>query len=402
MNEMTSSHNELNNSNFQIDFLQSVRTPFYFYDMELLQATIQEIKRQTADMNCIVHYALKANENKHIISEIARMGLSADLVSGGEIQAAIEAGFNPQDMSYSGVGKTDWEIRLGLEHEIGCFNVESVPELEVINQIAGEMGKQARIAFRVNPDIDAHTHRYITTGTADNKFGITLDMLPQVLQQAIALPHIHLTGLHFHIGSQITDMQSFRMLCDTINKLVDKYEHDGIHFENINVGGGLGISYDQPDTQPIPDFKQYFDIFRQGLQLTPGQRLHFELGRSVVGQCGSLITRVTYVKQGRTKRFIILDAGMNDLMRPALYDACHKIQNLTAQSNSVQETFDVVGPVCESSDVFAHDCLLPATRRGDLIAIRSAGAYGESMASCYNMRPVPHAVFSPSRVILNT
>ena len=396
MNNMISSHNELNNSNFPIDFLQTVQTPFYFYDMELLQATIQEIKRQTADMNCIVHYALKANENKHIISEIARMGLGADLVSGGEIQAAIEAGFNPQDMSYSGVGKTDWEIKLGLEHEIGCFNVESVPELEIINQIAGEMGKQARIAFRVNPDIDAHTHCYITTGTADNKFGITLDVLPQVLQQAIALPHIHLTGLHFHIGSQITDMQPYRMLCNTINMLVDKYAHDGIYFEHINVGGGLGISYDQPDAQPIPDFKQYFDIFRQGLKLTPDQRLDFELGRSVVGQCGSLITRVTYVKQGRTKRFVILDAGMNDLMRPALYDACHKIQNLTSQSNSDVETFDVVGPVCESSDVFAHDCLLPITRRGDLIAIRSAGAYGESMASCYNMRPVPHAVFFPT------
>ena len=392
---MTSSHNYLDISKFPIDFLQTVRTPFYFYDMELLQATIQEIKRQTANMNCNVHYALKANENKHIISEIARMGLGADLVSGGEIQAAIEAGFSPQDMSYSGVGKTDWEIKLGLAHEIGCFNVESLPELEVINQIASEMGKQAQIAFRVNPDIDAHTHRYITTGTADNKFGITLDILPQVLRQAITLPHIHLSGLHFHIGSQITDMQPYRMLCNVINSLLEQYANDGIHFEQINVGGGLGISYEQPDAQPIPDFKQYFDIFRQGLKLTPDQHLHFELGRSIVGQCGSLITRATYVKQGRTKRFVILDAGMNDLMRPALYDAHHKIENLTAQSNSVMETCDVVGPVCESSDVFAHDYPLPATQRGDLIAIRSAGAYGESMASCYNMRPLPHAVYYP-------
>lgn len=394
MNDMTSSHNELNYNGFPIDFLQTVRTPFYYYDMELLHATIQEIKQQTAGMNCIVHYALKANENKRIISEIARMELGADLVSGGEIQAAIEAGFNPQAMSYSGVGKTDWEIRLGLEHEIGCFNVESIPELEVINQIAGEMGKQARIAFRVNPDIDAHTHHYITTGTADNKFGITLDVLPLVLRQAIAMPNIHLTGLHFHIGSQITDMQPFRMLCDTINTLLDKCGQDGIRFEHINVGGGLGISYEQPDSQPIPDFKQYFGIFKQELKLAPDQQLHFELGRSVVGQCGSLISRVTYVKQGRTKRFIILDAGMNDLVRPALYDACHKIQNLTAPSGSAMETCDVVGPVCESSDVFAHDCSLPVTRRGDLIAIRSAGAYGESMASRYNMRPLPQAVFS--------
>lgn len=393
MNNFKDSHNTLVHSKFPIEILQGAHTPFYCYDLGLLHATVLEIKRQTAEMNCIVHYALKANENKRIISEIARMGLGADLVSGGEIQAAIDAGFNPQDMSYSGVGKTDWEIRLGLEHEIGCFNVESTAELEVINQIAGEMGRQARIAIRVNPDIDAHTHRYITTGTADNKFGITLDSLPQVVRQAINLPHIQLTGLHFHIGSQITDMRPFQMLCDTVNKLIDEYEREGVKFEQINVGGGLGINYELPDEQPIPDFKQYFGTFRQGLQLRPYQRLHFELGRAVVGQCGTLITRVTYVKESRAKRFVILDAGMNDMMRPALYGASHKIQNLSVADDASIETCDVVGPVCESSDVFAHDYRLAAAHRGDLIAIRSAGAYGESMASGYNMRPLPQAMY---------
>ena len=393
MNDSKDSYNTLTYNRFTKDVLQCARTPFYCYDLGLLHATVLEIKRQTAGMNCIVHYALKANENKRIISEIARMGLGADLVSGGEIQAAIDAGYNPQDMSYSGVGKTDWEIRLGLELELGCFNVESSAELEVINQIAGEMGRQARIAIRVNPDIDAHTHRYITTGTADNKFGITLDMLPQVVRQAIDLPHIQLLGLHFHIGSQITAMRPYQMLCDTVNQLIDEYENEGIRFEQINVGGGLGINYEQPDEQPIPDFEQYFGTFRKGLKLRPYQRLHFELGRAIVGQCGTLITRVTYVKESRAKRFVILDAGMNDLVRPALYGACHKIQNLSAPDDLPMARCDVVGPVCESSDVFAQDYPLPITRRGDLIAIRSAGAYGESMASSYNMRPLPQAVF---------
>lgn len=377
-----------------INKLQDIPTPFYYYDMALLRATVQEIKRQTEGMGCEVHYALKANENKRIISEIAQMGLGADLVSGGEIKAALDAGFKPQNMSYSGVGKTDWEIRLGLELGIGCFNVESVPELEVIDQIAGEMGKQAPVAIRVNPDIDAHTHSYITTGTANNKFGISVDALPIALRQAKSMPHIQLKGLHFHIGSQITDMQPYRLLCTTVNMLLDKCGQDGINFEHINVGGGLGIDYDQPDLHPIPDFKQYFNIFKQGLKLSAGQHLHFELGRSVVGQCGSLISRVTYVKESRDKRFVILDAGMNDLIRPALYGAHHQIQNLSAPSDAPLHTCDVVGPVCESSDVFARDCTLPTTRRGDLIAIRSAGAYGESMASGYNLQPLPQAVFS--------
>lgn len=371
----------------------SVRTPFYYYDLALLGKTLDEINRHTAGLPVTVHYALKANGNPRLLAEILRHGMGADLVSGGEMEAALEAGFKPDMMAFAGVGKTDEEINLGLKHNVGCFNVESVPELEVINHLAGAMGTTARVALRVNPDIDAHTHRYITTGTADNKFGIALESLEQVIKLALSLPHIHLRGLHFHIGSQITQMQPYAMLCDTVNGLLDHYEQKGITFELINLGGGLGIDYGDPDGHPMPDFEAFFGIFKHGLKLRPGQQVHFELGRSIVGQCGSLITRVTYVKENRNKRFVIVDAGMTDLIRPALYEAHHKVENLTSTAAETQ-TYDVVGPVCESSDVFAHDCLLPLTARGDVIAVRSAGAYGESMASHYNMRRLPGCIFS--------
>ena len=265
--------------------------------------------------------------------------------------------------------------------------------MDVISALATEMDKTANIAIRVNPDIDAHTHRYITTGTADNKFGVSMEMIEQIVDHAISLPNIHLCGLHFHIGSQITSMQPYQMLCDTINRLQDRFEQRGINFEAINVGGGLGIDYERPEEHPITLFEDYFGLFRQRLRLRKGQQLHFELGRSIVAQCGSLISRVVYVKENRNKRFVILDAGMTDLLRPALYQARHVIQNLTSFSERT-ETYDVVGPICESSDVFARDCSLPVRQRGDLMAIRSAGAYGESMASTYNMRKLPTAVFS--------
>ena len=379
---------------FVNDIVEQTATPFYYYDMDVLQATLAEVNRQTAGHPFKVHYAVKANGNPHILKDIASHGLGADLVSGGEIQAALAAGFAPQEMTFSGVGKTDWEIKLGIENGIGCFNVESIPELEVINQLAGEMGKKANIAFRINPDIDAHTHKYITTGTADNKFGIGIEVLEDAIKHALALPNIHLKGLHFHIGSQITTMQPYVMLCETINRLLEYYDKQGIHFETINVGGGLGIDYTEPDAHPLPDFEHYFGTFKQHLNLRPNQLLHFELGRSIVGGCGSLIARVVYVKENRNKKFIILDAGMTELIRPALYEAHHEIQNLTASGQEPRETYDVVGPVCESSDVFAHNCILPVTQRGDLIAIRSAGAYGESMSSRYNMRALPASVFA--------
>ena len=387
---------ESNRHGFEMDIVEQNRTPFYYYDLDVLRDTLDEIHDQTAGHRFKVHFAVKANGNPHILKEVASHRLGADLVSGGELKAAIEAGFKPQNMNYSGVGKTDWEILLGLEHGIGCFNVESVQELDVINQLAGQIGKKANIAIRVNPDIDAHTHKYITTGTADNKFGINIEVLEHVINQARNLPNLNLRGLHFHIGSQITLMQPFEMLCETINGLMDHYEQQGIGFEIINVGGGLGINYTDPEHHLIPNFKQYFDTFKQHLKLRPKQELHFELGRAIVGECGSLITRVVFVKESRNKKFVILDAGMTDLIRPALYEASHKIQNLTS-SDQQTDTYDLVGPVCESSDVFARDCMLPVTRRGDIIAIRSAGAYGESMASTYNMRALPGSVFHCSK-----
>ncbi len=379
---------------FAMDIVKQGQTPFYYYDLDVLRATLSAINRQIQGWPFTVHYAVKANGNRRILSEICNHGLGADLVSGGEVEAALEAGFKAEDMTFSGVGKTDWEIRLALEHGVGCFNVESIPELEVINQLAGEMSAIAPIAIRVNPDIDAHTHKYITTGTAANKFGIGIEVLDQVVKHAIELPHIHLRGLHFHIGSQITQMQPFVMLCDTINELQARYERQGIAFEMINVGGGLGIDYNSPDAHPLPDMEHYFGTYKEHLNIGHNQHIHFELGRSIVGQCGSLITRVVFVKENRDKKFIIVDAGMTDLIRPALYEAHHEIQNLTAPTSGQEEPYDVVGPVCESSDVFAHDRMLPATHRGDLLAIRSAGAYGESMASTYNMRSLPESVFT--------
>lgn len=399
MTEIKNIQPQGNCSQFMRDAAQRTATPFYFYDIDLLHLTIEEIKKQTAGMNCIVHYALKANSNKRIINEIAADGLGADLVSGGEIRAAMDAGFHPQKMTFSGVGKTDWEIRLGLECGIGNFNVESVQELEVIDAIAGEMGKTAHITIRVNPDIDAHTHRYITTATADDKFGINIDELHDVVNLAMTLQNVRLMGLHFHIGSQITDMSPYIRLCECVNTLQDEFEREGISFEIINMGGGLGIDYMHPDECPIPDFKTFFDTFKQHFITRPNQSLHFELGRSIVAGCGTLVSRVTFIKQNRNKRFAILDAGMTDLIRPALYGAHHEIQNLNSSTDDTADMrpYDVVGPVCESSDVFSRDCMLPETRRGNLIAIRSVGAYGESMASHYNMRELPKSVFFSRR-----
>lgn len=378
---------------FPIEEFQALLTPFYFYDLNLLDQTLNEIKRTARDPRFKVHYAIKANANPGVLRRIQAAGLGVDCVSGGEINAAIEAGFKPEKIVFAGVGKSDWEIKLALEKGIGCFNVESEPELRIINEIAGNMSKKAAIAIRVNPNIDAHTHEYITTGLAENKFGVNLEQLADIIQLATTLQNIHFEGLHFHIGSQITETEPFVMLCQTINNLQEEYEERGIYFSSINVGGGLGIDYANPEKHPIPDFESYFKTFHNHLRLSDGQELHFELGRSIVAQCGSLITRVLYVKDGITKRFAIVDAGMTDLIRPALYNAHHKIENISNPNGELHH-YDVVGPICESSDCFGKEELLPAIRRGDMLALRSAGAYGEIMASQYNCRQLPHSVFS--------
>ena len=373
---------------FPIDSFQDIATPFYYYDTEILRSTLRAINAEVAKHEgFVVHYAIKANANPKVLNLIALSGLGADCVSGGEIQASLSSGFSPRKIVYAGVGKSDWEIRLGLKAGIFCFNVESLAELEVISEIASEMGKTARVAFRINPDVGAHTHSKITTGLAENKFGIAMRDMEEVIEVASGMPCIQFIGLHFHIGSQILNMDDFAALCNRINDLQKQLERKKIIVENINVGGGLGVDYEHPNRLPIPDFKAYFDTYARHLKLRPGQTLHFELGRAVVAQCGSLITRTLYVKKGAVKQFAIVDAGMTDLIRPALYQAYHKIENIS--SDGPTQDYDVVGPICDSSDVFGKAVDLNQTRRGDLIAIRTAGAYGEIMASQYNCRKLP-------------
>lgn len=367
---------------------ETVKTPFYYYDTSLLRQTLDTIKTEMGkNDNFHLHYAVKANANPKILKIISEAGFGADCVSGGEIKAALEAGFPADQIVYAGVGKSDWEINLGIENDIAYFNVESIPELEVINQLAGSKGKIARVSFRINPNVGAHTHANITTGLAENKFGIAMEDMEKVIGIAQKMTNVEFVGLHFHIGSQILEMGDFVALCNRVNELQDQLDRHHIKVKNINVGGGLGIDYQHPNEVPIPDFKDYFNTYRKHLHLRPEQQLHFELGRAVVGQCGNLITRVLYVKQATYKQFAIVDAGMTDLIRPALYQALHEIENLS--SNEPKETYDIVGPICESSDVFAKAYDLNRCHRGDLIALRSAGAYGEIMASGYNCRELP-------------
>lgn len=378
---------------FPIEKLERIETPFYYYDTELLRQTLRAIHAE-ADKHegFCVHYAIKANANPKILRIIREAGLGADCVSGGEIEASLKAGFPASKIVFAGVGKSDWEINIGLDNDIFCFNVESIPELEVINELAARKGKVARVAFRLNPNVGAHTHANITTGLAENKFGIAMRDMMSVIEEATQMEHVNVVGLHFHIGSQILDMGDFEALCNRVNELQNELERHRIIMEHINVGGGLGVDYQHPNRLPIPDFKAYFDTYAKKLKLRPGQTLHFELGRAVVAQCGSLITRTLYIKQGATKQFAIVDAGFPDLIRPALYQAYHKIENITSEEPT--QAYDVVGPICESTDVFAKQTDLNQCHRGDLLAIRSAGAYGEIMASQYNCRRLPQGYMS--------
>ena len=378
---------------FPIDRLQRLQTPFYYYDAELLRETLRAINNEAQKHDGFsVHYAIKANANPKLLRIIREAGLGVDCVSGGEIEASIRAGFPSSKIVYAGVGKSDWEINLGLDNDIFCFNVESIPELEVINSLAAAKNKVARVAFRLNPNVGAHTHANITTGLAENKFGIDMRDMLKVIEEASQMANVKVVGLHFHIGSQILDMGDFEALCNRVNELQQVLERHRIQLEHINVGGGLGVDYQHPNRVPLPDFKAYFDTYAKKLKLRPGQTLHFELGRAVVAQCGTLFTRVLYIKEGSVKKFCIVDAGFTDLIRPALYQAYHKIENVT--SEEPKDAYDVVGPICESTDVFAKQIDLNRCRRGDLLAIRSAGAYGESMAMQYNCRRLPQGYLS--------
>ena len=377
---------------FPVEKFKKLPTPFYYYDTQLLQQTLDVVKTESGKYGYHVHFAIKANANPRLLSMIAKNGLGADCVSGGEVSAALDAGFPANKIVFAGVGKADWEINLGLDNDIFCFNVESLAELEVINELAAAKQKVASIALRINPEVDAHTHAKITTGMKENKFGINLSQLASVTDRLADMKHVRLIGIHCHIGSQITDMSAFRNLTIRINEIQDDLAVKGIVVENLNFGGGLGIDYYHPNHLSIPAFDNYFAAIHSLLQVRPGQQVHFEPGRSIVAQCGTLIARVLYVKEGETKKFAILDAGFTELIRPAMYDAYHRIENIS--SDEPVELYDVVGPICESSDVFGKEVELNKAHRGDFLALRSAGAYGEVMASQYNCRKLPTAYYS--------
>ncbi len=375
-----------------VEIFKEIETPFYYYDLALLRQTLDKYTAELKKYKYHAHYALKANANSRILSIVKSYGFGADCVSGNEVKLALDSGFDPSMTVYAGVGKSDKEIKIALEGNIFSFNCESIPEIQIIDQIAGSMGKKASVSLRINPDIDAHTHKYITTGRSQDKFGISHWMFDDVIHALNSCKNIHFAGLHFHVGSQITDYNVFKMLALRVNEIVARFEEKEMRVENINLGGGLGVDYKNPDENPISDFETYFSIINKNLRQEPYQQVHFEPGRAIVCQCGTLISRVLYVKVGRGKKFAILDAGMNDLIRPALYQAVHKIENLT--SNGRKMRYDVVGPICESSDRFVKNLLLPETKRGDIMAIRSAGAYGQVMAMRYNQKDIAPEYYS--------
>ncbi|HAE68164.1 MULTISPECIES: diaminopimelate decarboxylase [Sphingobacterium] len=369
-------------------------TPFYYYDLHVLNKTLEAAHAASHKRGFHVHYALKANFNDELLKAIQAVGFGADCVSGNEVKKAIECGFDSKKVTFAGVGKSDKEINYALDQNIFAFNVESIQELEVINELASKKGVKANVALRINPNVDAHTHHYITTGLDENKFGVPNADLEKCAAVLKKCESIELVGLHFHVGSQITDMTVFKSLCVKVNEWKNWFEERGTQIRVLNVGGGLGIDYKNPDGNTIPDFEAYFDIFDRFLERTAQQEVHFELGRALVAQCGSLVSRVLYVKNGVKKNFLVLDAGMTELMRPALYQAYHKIENISAVDTVESINYDVVGPICESSDCFGKEVPLPVSKRGDLIAIRSAGAYGEVMASRYNLREEIRFVYS--------
>jgi diaminopimelate decarboxylase len=375
--------------------LKRKKTPFYFYDIDLLRKTLSLAKTEAAKYGFSVHYALKANANPRILAEMHRVGFGADCVSGNEVLSAVTAGFKSSSIVLAGVGKSDEEIKIALENDIFCFNSESLQELQVINDIAISMGKTARIAIRINPNVDAHTHHYITTGINISKFGIVESDLPEMIAELKRLPALNFVGLHVHVGSQVTNLDVFKELCTVLNRIQATYfSENGFTPTFINVGGGLGVDYEDPFSNPIPPLAEYFEIFHKSLVLKPGQKVHFELGRSLVANCGVLISKVLYTKKSSGKHFMILDAGMTELIRPALYQAHHQIQNISRTTAASEQEYDVVGPICESSDCFGTDINLPVSQRGDLVAIHSAGAYGEVMSSNYNLRTKVKSYYS--------
>lgn len=371
--------------------LKNGQTPFYFYDLNLLESTLTEIKKQSSKYDFKIHYAIKANYNLPILKLIKKHNFGVDCVSANEIRMAKKVGFVMNDVVFAGVGKTDEEIIYGISNNIFSFNSESIEELEVINSWAKKMETKANISLRINPNINSDTHKYLTTGTSENKFGINESEFELLLKKLTNLKNISVIGLHFHIGSQITNMNVYKELCQKANQINDYFEEKGIKIKHLNMGGGLGIDYENPDKHLVPDFESYFKIFAQNLKPKTGQKVHFELGRSVVGQCGNLITKVLYVKTGETKKFAVVDAGMTDLIRPALYNSFHKIESLKYAKD--EDFYEIVGPICETSDFLGKNIALPKTVRGDFLIVKSTGAYGQAMNTHYNLRKTTNAYY---------
>ena len=373
-----------------IKSFQQLETPFYYYDLNLLSKTLETCRDAANQYGFHVHYAMKANFNSRMLDLIQKYDFGADCVSGNEVKAAIEHNFDKSKVVFAGVGKADKEINAALDADIFCFNVESVQELYVINELAEVKNKTAGVAIRINPNVDAHTHHYITTGLEENKFGVNTWQLNDVADALRKCNNLQFLGIHFHVGSQITDLEVYKSLCIRINEMQQWFDDRGFKVKILNAGGGLGVDYHNPDNNAICDFNSYFKVFKEFLNVGQGQEVHFELGRALVAQCSSLISRVLYVKNGLKKNFVILDAGMTELLRPMLYQAYHKIENLSRSIEEQNATsnlkYDVVGPICESTDCFQKDVHLPKSYRGDLFAIRTAGAYGAVMASKYNLR----------------
>lgn len=407
----------------EFEKFEELQTPFWYYDLDLLRRTADEVAKYSQKYGIGVNYALKANVEPRILQIISSKGFGADCVSGNEVIYAVEHGFRPETVVFAGVGKTDREIFRAIDLGIGCFNVESLMELEVIDTIASAKGVRVNVAVRINPNIDAHTHKYVTTGLEENKFGISRHEFDSVIDLLKSCKSVDFKGLHFHVGSQILDVREvYSEECRRASEIVDYFESRGLVVKNIDLGGGLGVNYKDPESEPIPDFGTWFSTINDNLKRRPDQRVIVEPGRSIVAQCGSLISRVVFVKHGEHKSFLILDAGMNDLIRPALYGAYHHIENLTveelnnssshktmagaatqektalAESLEAYTSYDVTGPVCESDDVWGTDRRLPESHRGDLLAISSAGAYGSVMSSRYNLRDMAPAVFSDDLV----
>lgn len=368
--------------------LDNKNTPCYIYDTNLLKDTFDAASKALNKHfnNAHIHYAIKANTHPRIITLAKEYGMGIDCVSGGEILQALDNEITSNNIVFAGVGKTNQEIDIALDKDIFSFNCESIQEIEVINKRAKDKNKIASICIRINPNIDAKTHHYISTGQFDDKFGVSFLTTTEFLQtQLEKLKNIKFIGLHYHVGSQILDKTVFESLANTVNEHFEILLNLGIKVEHINFGGGLGIDYINPSKNPIVDFDNYFETFSKGFKFKNNVQIHFELGRSLVAQSGIIVSSVLFNKTTHLTNFLIIDAGMTELIRPALYQAKHHVESLSMDKNI--KKYHVVGPICESSDILAKNIELPETNRNDLIVIYSTGAYAKVLSSQYNLRP---------------